>query len=136
MTRTSSERLMHVQFKLTLVSMGICPPKGHKKVLSAFILVFVLYVQFTFCVQREKNLCKYCKDYSSIHYPLDTERKFNVHKTSRTSSERLMYVQFKLSLVSMGICPPKGLKKVFSAFILVFVFTRFVFSAIPICICV
>ena len=26
--------------------------------------------------------------------PLDTGRKLNVHKTPRTSSERLMYVQF------------------------------------------
>ena len=29
-----------------------------------------------------------------IIFPLDTGRKLNVHKTSRTSSERLMYVQF------------------------------------------
>ena len=26
--------------------------------------------------------------------PIDTGRKLNVHKTSRTSSQRLMYVQF------------------------------------------
>ena len=35
------------------------------------------------------NFLKY-----SRHSPLDTGRKLNVHKTSRTSSERLMYVQF------------------------------------------
>ena len=31
---------------------------------------------------------------SENKYPVDTGRKLNVHKTSRTSSERLMYVQF------------------------------------------
>ena len=30
----------------------------------------------------------------SDYYPVDTGRKLNVHKTSWTSSERLMYVQF------------------------------------------
>ena len=29
-----------------------------------------------------------------LYFPLDTGRKLNVHKMFRTSSERLMYVQF------------------------------------------
>ena len=32
--------------------------------------------------------------------PVDTGRKLNVHKTSRTSSERLMYVQFTSCLLA------------------------------------
>ena len=35
--------------------------------------------------------------------PVDTGRKLNVHKTSRTSSERLIYVQFTLRPVSTGL---------------------------------
>ena len=35
-----------------------------------------------------------CREYlSSISNPVDRGRNFNVQKTSRTSSERLMYVQ-------------------------------------------
>ena len=42
--------------------------------------------------------------------PVDTESKLNVHKTSRTSSERLMYVQFRdrrqITFVTLnGFCP-------------------------------
>ena len=33
-------------------------------------------------------------DFLSNHFPVDTGHKLNVHKTYRTSSARLMYVQF------------------------------------------
>ena len=35
-------------------------------------------------------------------YPADTGRKLNVHKTFRTSSERLMYVQLKSCVCGVG----------------------------------
>ena len=35
-------------------------------------------------------------------YPVDTVRKLNVNKMPRTSSERLMYVQFTSSVY--GVC--------------------------------
>ena len=39
-------------------------------------------------------MCPENKTCLIICIPVDTRRKLNVHKTSRTSSERLMYVQF------------------------------------------
>ena len=40
-----------------------------------------------FCYNLETANLKY-------HNPVGTGRKLNVHKTSKTSSERLMYIQF------------------------------------------
>ena len=64
--------------------------------LLCFIFYILLY--YIFCVFP--YTIKYTLSFSSTSsypsaYPLDTGRKLNVHKTfRRTSSERLMYVQF------------------------------------------
>ena len=52
----------------------------------------------------DKGTFKSCQKRSFVHYPLDTERKLNVHKTIKRSLGRLLNIlcKFKLRPVSRG----------------------------------
>ena len=69
---------------------GLTPPNLLKKKLRqwCFSVDFVKFLRMLFLQNSSWRLLVYST------YPVDTGCKLNVHKTSRTSSESLMYVQF------------------------------------------